>query len=317
MSSTSAAAAPARPVRVWLDGEMVDAEQARLHHLTHTFHYGLGAFEGIRAYQVAPGEGAVFRLREHVARLVESCHLITFEDLPFSPEQMADACVQALRENGLAAGYLRPVIYLGDGAMGIGAKTNPVRTMVAAWAWGAYLGEEGMQRGISTCISSFRRPSHNGVMAKGKLTGQYINSILAKREALANGFDEAILLNEQGFVSEATGENLFMVKRGRLITPPLTANILAGITRATILEIAADLGMPIEERMFARDELYVADEVFLTGTAAEVTPVRRIDGRRIGNDRRGPITEQLQARYFDIVKGREPAYEHWLTRYSL
>lgn len=317
MSATAETTTLDHPVRVWLDGALVDAEAARLHHLTHTFHYGLGAFEGIRAYRVSETEGAVFRLQEHVARLAESCHLITIQDMPFGPDAIAAACVEALRANGLLAGYLRPVVYLGDGAMGIGAKTNPVRTMVAAWAWGAYLGEEGLRRGIRCCIASFRRPSHNGVMAKGKLTGQYINSILAKREALANGFDEAILLNEQGFVSEATGENLFMVKRGRLITPPLTANILAGITRATILEIAADLEIPIEERMFARDELYVADEVFLTGTAAEVTPVREIDGRRIGAGSRGPITERLQSRYFDIVQGRAPGYERWLTRFSL
>ena len=307
----------AAPVRIWLDGDMVDAEAARFHHLTHTFHYGLGAFEGIRSYLIKPGEGAVFRLDDHVQRLVETCHLITFEDLPFGAAAIHQACIDTLRANALDCGYLRPVVYLGDGAMGIGASTNPVRTMVAAWKWGAYLGEAGMRDGIDTCISSFRRPSHNGVMSKGKLTGQYINSILAKREAVANGFDEAILLNEQGFVSEATGENLFMLRSGALVTPPLTANILAGITRATVLQIAEDLGVKIEERMFARDELYVADEVFLTGTAAEVTPVRSIDRRRVGKGKRGPLTETIPSTYFDIVGGKSARYAHWLTHYTL
>ena len=305
------------PVRVWRDGELIDEEAARFHHLTHTFHYGLGAFEGIRAYRVGEGKGAVFRLREHVARLLQSCHLITFQDLHYSAAQLEQACIDTLRANDLAAGYLRPVVYLGAGAMGIGATNNPMHYLIAAWEWGAYLGEEGMREGIDTQISTFRRPSHNGVMAKGKLTGGYINSILAKREALANGFKEAILLNEQGFVAEATGENLFMVSRGKLITPPLSANILAGITRATILELAHDAGIATEERFFARDELYLADEVFLTGTAAEVTPVRSIDRRRIGAGRRGPVTEQLQTAFFRAARGEDSRYSRWLTPFSL
>ncbi len=305
------------PVRVWRDGELIDEEAARFPHLTHTFHYGLGAFEGIRAYRVGEGQGAVFRLREHIARLLQSCHLITFQDLHYSAAQLEQACVETLRANGLAAGYLRPVVYLGAGTMGIGATNNPIHYLIAAWEWGAYLGEEGMREGIDTQISSLRRPSHNGVMSKAKLTGGYINSILAKREAIANGFKEAILLNEQGFVSEATGENLFMVSRGKLITPPLSANILAGITRATILELAHDAGIPTEERFFARDELYLADEVFLTGTAAEVTPVRSIDRRRIGAGRRGPVTEQLQSAFFRAARGEDSRYARWLTPFSL
>lgn len=311
----TAAPGAAEPI-VWLDGQLVPASAARLSHLTHTFHYGLGAFEGIRSYATGDGAGAVFKLREHVVRLMASCRLVTI-DCPLSVEAVSDACVATLRANGLSEGYLRPVVYLADGSMGIGARDNAVRTMIAAWKWGAYLGEEGLARGIRAKVSSFRRPGHGGTMSKGKLTGQYINSILAKREALQSGYDEAIMLNDSGFVTEATGENLFIVKGGRVITPPLGLNILAGITRATVIELAGELGIPVEERVFARDELYLADEVFMTGTAAEVTPVREIDDRTTGAGVRGPITEQLQSRYFDVVKGRSPAHEGWLTRYAL
>lgn len=305
-------------VRVWLNGKMVDAEDARLPHLTHSFHYGLGAFEGIRAYETKPGMGAVFRLEDHVKRLMNSCHLVTLDKgLQFNAEQLADACVATLCANKLAAGYLRPVVYIAAGAMGVGAAGNPVHAMIAAWKWGAYLGEDGMQNGIRACISSFQRPGHATTLTKGKLTGQYINSILAKREAVMNGYDEAILLNEQGYVTEASGENLFMVQEGLLVTPPLGMNILAGITRATIIEIACDMGFTVVERPFARDELYCADEVFLTGTAAEVTPVREVDGRRIGLGGRGEVTTALQAAYFDAVYGRNPRYERWLTRFEV
>ena len=256
---------------VWLNGEMVDGEKAKLSHLTHTFHYGLGAFEGIRSYRSDDGQSAVFRLRDHVQRLIASCHLVTLgNQLNYGRDELEAACVQTLRANGLDSGYIRPVVYLADGAMGVGARSNPVHTLVAAWEWGAYLGEEGLTKGIDACISSYRRPSHGGVMSKGKLTGQYINSILAKREALENGFAEAILLNEQGYVTEASGENLFIVSGEEVITPPLGMNILAGITRATVMELARDLGYEVTERAFARDELYLADEVFMTGTAAEV-----------------------------------------------
>ncbi len=305
-------------VKVWLNGKLVDAEEARLPHLTHTFHYGLGAFEGIRSYEVRPGVGAVFRLKEHITRLFESCHLVTIDKaLDYTRQDLEDAVVAALRANNLPTGYARPVIYIASGAMGIGAMKNPVHAMVAAWNWGAYLGDDGMKRGIRCCISSFPKPGVSGTMAKGKLTGQYINSILAKREAVTNGYEEAILLNEQGFVTEATGENLFMVKDGVIITPPLGMNILAGITRATLIEIARDLGYTVVERVFARDELYSADEVFLTGTAAEVTPVRDIDSRSIGAGSRGPVTEELQRTYFDIVFGRVPKYDRWLTYYDV
>ncbi len=304
---------------VWLNGEMVVADRARLSHLTHTFHYGLGAFEGIRSYEIKPGVGAVFRLQEHIDRLFGSCHLITItaKDIGLTRAAVVEACVATLKANKLAGGYLRPVIYLGEGTMGIGATTNPTHTMIAAWRWGAYLGDDGLAKGIDACISSYQRPGHAGTLSKAKLTGQYINSILAKREALSNGFGEAILLNENGLVTEASGENLFIVKDGVLITPPLGLNILAGITRATILELASQLGIPAVERVFARDELYLADEVFMTGTAAEVTPVRSVDRRAIGAGARGPITERLQSLYFDVVKGRSDAHAAWLTYFDL
>ncbi|MCO4761773.1 MAG: branched-chain amino acid transaminase [Myxococcales bacterium] len=305
--------------KVWLNGEIIAADEARLSHLTHTFHYGLGAFEGIRSYEVRPGVGGVFRLQEHIDRLFASCHLVTItaEDIGATREQIMAACVDTLRVNGLTDGYIRPVIYLGEGAMGIGALTNPTHTMVAAWKWGAYLGEEGLTKGIDACISSYNRPGHSGTLSKGKLAGQYINSILAKREALSNGFHEAILLNEEGLVTEASGENLFIVKDGQVITPPLGLNILAGITRATVMQLATELGIAVVERTFARDELYLADEVFMTGTAAEVTPVRSVDRRRIGQGSRGPITEKLQSLYFDVVQGRSAPHSDWLTPFDV
>ncbi len=304
--------------RIWLNGEIVDAEGARLSHLTHTFHYGLGAFEGIRSYEIAPGTGAVFRLEEHIRRLVTSCRIVTIaEDLPFTVKDLCDACIEVLRLNGLAEGYLRPVVYLGSGSMGVGARDNPVHAMVSAWKWGAYLGAEGLERGIRACVSSYNRPSLASAMSKAKLTGGYVNGILAKREALAHGYDEAILLNDQGYVTEASGENLFMVIDGVLVTPPLGMNILAGITRATVITLAHDLGCRVDERVFGRDEMYGADEIFMTGTAAEVTPVREVDGRRIGEGRRGPMTTELQALYFDVIRGKRDAYRHWLTTFEL
>lgn len=318
MAQQTPPASTTRPVRVWLNGRIVSADDARLPHLTHTFHYGLGAFEGVRAYQTGPGQGAVFRLREHMERLIRSCHLTTLDrGLEWTAADLAEACVATLKANGLAAGYLRPVIYLGDGAMGIGAKGNPVSVLIAAWHWGAYLGEEAMQVGIHACISSYPRANHAAIMSKAKITGHYVNSILAKREALQNGYDEAILLNQQGYVCEASGENLFMVLDGKLVTPPLSLNILAGITRDSILQIARHEGLEIVERAFARDELYSAEEVFLTGTAAEVTPVRMIDHRQVGIGKRGPLTARLQRAFFGAAKGELPQYSHWLTPFAV
>lgn len=310
---------PPPGVQVWLNGQVVSAEQAKLPHLTHSFHYGLAAFEGIRAYQTRPGRGAVFRLKDHIRRLLESCRVTTLDrGLKWTAEDLMQGCIAALQGNSLDSGYLRPVVYIADGAMGIGAANNPIHAMIAAWKWGAYLGEEGLKNGIRCRISSFQRPGHATVMSKAKINGQYVNSILAKREAAATGYDEAILLNEQGYVTEASGENVFMVQAGKLVTPPLGMNILGGITRLTVLQIARDMGIETVERAFARDELYCADEVFLTGTAAEVTPVREVDGRMIGIGSRGAITELMQREYFETVQGRrDDKYGHWLTYYDV
>ena len=316
--ATAMIAGSAPDVRVWLNGQIVTAEGARLPHLTHSFHYGLAAFEGIRSYEIAPGQGAVFRLHEHCRRLLNSAHIATLDiGLQYTADDLAAGCIAALQANKLAQGYLRPVIYIADGAMGIGAAGNPIHVLIAAWKWGAYLGEEGLRNGIRAKISAFQRPGHATVMSKAKITGHYVNSILAKREALACGADEAILLNEQGYVTEASGENIFMVQGDTLITPPLGLNILGGITRATILQMARAMRIPTEERLFARDELYCADEVFLTGTAAEVTPVREVDGRKIGVGHRGPVTGALQSAFFDVVQGRNASYSQWLTPFSV
>jgi len=297
--------------RIWLDGRMVPWDEARVHVLTHTLHYGLGVFEGIRCYRTDDGRSAVFRLPEHVRRLFESAH-INLMSIPFSREVVTQAVIDSLRENGLAEGYIRPLAFIGDGVMGLNPADNPVRVAVVAWAWGKYLGEEGMERGIRCRVSSFTRHHVNAKMAKGKTCGDYVNSILAKREALLDGYDEAILLDATGLVAEASGENLFVVREGEIKTPP-AANVLEGITRASVIEIARDKGMTVSEAPITRDELYVADEVFLTGTAAEVTPVREIDHRQVGAGRRGPITKALQDAFFDVVAGRNRKYDRWLS----
>jgi branched-chain amino acid aminotransferase len=297
--------------RIWLDGRMVPWDEARVHVLTHTLHYGLGVFEGIRCYRTDDGRSAVFRLPEHVRRLFESAH-INLMKIPFSRDVVTQAVIDSLRANALAEGYIRPLAFIGDGVMGLNPADNPVRVAVIAWAWGKYLGEEGMERGIRCRVSSFTRHHVNAKMQKGKTCGDYVNSILAKREALLDGYDEAILLDAAGLVAEASGENLFVVRDGEIKTPPL-ANVLEGITRASVIEIARDKGMSVSEVPVTRDELYVADEVFLTGTAAEVTPVREIDHRQIGPGRRGPVTKALQDAFFDVVAGRNRKYERWLT----
>ncbi len=281
------------------------------HVLTHTLHYGLGVFEGIRCYRTADGRSAVFRLEEHVRRLFDSAHINLLEP-SFSREQVSQAVLETLRANGLEEGYIRPLVFVGEGAMGLNPADNPVRTAVIAWPWGKYLGEEGMERGIRAKVSSFVRHFVNAKMTKGKTCGDYVNSILAKREALLDGYDEAILLDTQGLVSEGTGENLFVVRDGRIRTPQLST-ILEGITRATVMQLARDRGLDVAEGPITRDELYVADEVFLTGTAAEITPVREIDHRRIGEGRRGPVAEALQEAFFEVVGGRDAKYEAWLS----
>jgi branched-chain amino acid aminotransferase len=294
-----------------MDGRLVPWREATVHVLTHTLHYGLGVFEGIRCYRTDGGRSAVFRLHDHVRRLFESAH-INLMKVPFGQDEICEAVAATLRANRLAEGYIRPLVYVGDGVMGLNPADNPIRVAVIAWAWGKYLGEEGMERGIRARVSSFARHHVNAKMTKGKTCGDYVNSILAKREALLDGYDEAILLDSQGLVAEASGENVFAVRHGELLTPPLPT-VLEGITRASIVELARDKGITVREVGLARDELYLADEVFLTGTAAEVTPVREIDHRTIGTGRRGPVTKALQEAFFAVVQGRERKYERWLS----
>jgi branched-chain amino acid aminotransferase len=300
--------------KFWRDGELVDwSKHGSTSLLTHTLHYGVGAFEGIRAYRRADGHSAVFRLREHIERLFDSCRLVMVEPT-VTVQEVMDGCVEVLRANSMQDGYIRPMVLLGAGAMGILPVNNPVTTFVVAWSWGAYLGTEGLEKGIRCKISAYSRHHINVAFAKGKLTGQYINSVMAKQEAKMSGFDEALMLDVNGFVSEGSGENIFVVKNGILTTPPLSGSILAGITRATVIALAAEEGIPLIETPVTRDQLFLADEVFLTGTAAEVTPVREVDHRRIGQGTRGPITDRLQQRYFDIVKGSDDSHPEWLAR---
>jgi branched-chain amino acid aminotransferase len=298
--------------KIWVDGKTIAWDDATDHVLVHTLHYGLGAFEGIRAYKRADGKTAIFRLQEHIDRLFESCHICTI-DIPFTRAQIIDACKQVVRENKLEAAYLRPLVYLGYGAMGLGSLEPPVRTIVAAYEWGAYLGDEGLKKGVRVKVSGFRRSSVDSFMSKGKICGQYVTSILAKRDAIKQGFDEAIMLDGNGHVAEATGENVFMVKRGVVYTAPLSSPILAGITRDSVIRIARDLGVEVREQTFTRDELWCADEVFMCGTAAEVTPVREVDHRKIGSGECGAVTKRIQEAFFDSVKGERARYPEWLA----
>ncbi|MCA8965872.1 MAG: branched-chain amino acid transaminase, partial [Planctomycetes bacterium] len=295
----------------WLDGELVPTASATVPVMTHTLHYGVGAFEGIRAYDGDQGP-AVFRLREHIERLIRSAAML-YVTIPFDVSALMAACVATLQANRLRDGYVRPVVFIDDGSRGLGAMHNRTRVAVVTWPWGRLLGDDGVQRGIRAQVSATTRMNARSFLPKGKVNGQYVNSILAKRAAVHAGYEEAILLDDDGNVAEATGENLFVVKDGVLLTPPLSLPILAGITRASILDLAQDLGLPCAERSFGRDTLLVADEVFLTGTAAEVTPVRGIDGHVIGSGTRGPVTTKLQARYLDAVHGRVPERQAWLT----
>jgi branched-chain amino acid aminotransferase len=300
--------------KLWKDGELVDwSAGGNASLLTHSLHYGVGAFEGIRAYERADKQIYVFRLKEHIDRLFDSCKLVMMKPR-VSAEQVLDGCVRVTRENKLQQAYLRPLCVIGEGQMGVYAPNNPVVTYVMAWKWGTYLGAEALEKGIRCSISSFARHHISVSFAKGKLTGQYINSVLAKQEAKLAGFDEAILTDVHGYVSEGSGENIFIVKNGVLSTPPLSGSILAGITRDTIMALAREEGLTVNETLITRDELYLADEVFLTGTAAEVTPVREIDHRSIGTGKLGEITGRLQKRYFAIVKGSDDSHPEWLTR---
>ncbi|MFQ5329980.1 MAG: branched-chain amino acid transaminase [Thermodesulfobacteriota bacterium] len=296
--------------KIWMDGGLVDWDDANVHMLTHTLHYGLGVFEGIRCYLCEDGRSAVFRHREHVDRLFDSAHIVQLE-IPFTREAIVEATFATLRANDLKEGYLRHLVYLGDGSMGLFPQDNPVRLSIAAWAWGAYLGEDGLKNGIRAKVSSFTRHHVNVGMTKSKVVGNYVNSILAKREVIKAGYDEAVMLDTEGYVSEGSGANIFMVKKGILKTTPLTS-ILQGITRDSVIQIARDKGLEVVEERFTRDELYIADEAFFTGTAAEITPIREIDDRRIGTGKPGPVTKSIQDSFFNIVKGKDPAYGEWL-----
>jgi branched-chain amino acid aminotransferase len=296
--------------RIWLDGALVPWEAATVHVLTHTLHYGLGVFEGIRCYECHDGRSAIFRLREHIDRLYGSAHVLELA-VPFPRERVLEACVETVRANRLRECYLRPIIFLGDGEMGLAARP-PTRVAIAAWAWGSYLGDEGMRNGIRVKTSSFQRYHPNTLMTKAKAVGHYVNSIVASREVRTAGYDEALLLDVDGYVSECSGENIFIVADGVVKTTPLPT-VLGGITRQAILRLLGELSIPVREERFTRDEVYLADEAFLTGTAAEVTPVRELDDRRVGNGTPGPVTKQLQERFFAIVRGREDRYRSWLT----
>jgi len=302
-----------RDGKIWMDGQMVDWREAKIHVLTHTLHYGCGAFEGVRAYKGDDGTTAIFRLEEHTTRLFNSAKILRMV-IPFTKEEVNEAQKAVIRENKLESGYLRPLTWVGDRKLGVSTKGNDIHLMVAAWPWGAYLGEEGMKRGIRTKISSYTRHHVNITMTQAKAVSNYTNSILANREATDDGYDEAILLDASGFVSEGAGENIFVIKDGVVYTPDLSAGALNGITRNTVLHICKDLGLELVQKRITRDELYISDEIFFTGTAAEVTPIREVDRVEIGSGSRGPITEKIQTAFFDIVNGRNPKYAHWLAK---
>jgi branched-chain amino acid aminotransferase len=295
---------------IWLDGKLVPWREAKTHVLTHTLHYGLGVFEGIRAYKTDRG-AAIFRLPEHVQRLFNSAHIMRME-MPYDKATITEACRAAVGENKLESAYIRPMCFLGSEGMGLRADNLKTHVMVAAWSWGSYLGEDGMQQGIRIRTSSYTRHHANITMCKAKANGNYMNSMLALREAIECGYDEALLLDAEGYVAEGSGENIFIVRNGELRTPDVTS-ALEGITRETIMALAAEIGVTVRERRMTRDEVYIADEAFFTGTAAEVTPIRELDGRQIGSGARGPITEKLQSLYFDVVHGRHADRQGWLT----
>ncbi|MFQ5470352.1 MAG: branched-chain amino acid transaminase [Gammaproteobacteria bacterium] len=295
---------------IWLDGSMVPWRDAKVHALTHTLHYGLGVFEGVRAYKTEKGS-AIFRLEAHTRRLFQSAHILGMP-MPYDKETINNAIIQSVHENDMDAGYIRPMCFYGAEAMGLRADTLKTHVMVAAWSWGSYMGDENLRNGIRIRTSSFTRHHVNVTMCKAKSNGNYINSIMALNEALACGCDEALLLDAQGYVAEGSGENIFVVRDGVLYTPHLTS-ALDGITRDTIIKLASEQGIDVREKNMTRDEVYIADEAFFTGTAAEVTPIREIDGRMIGEGSRGPITEKLQALYFDVVHGRTESHNDWLT----
>ncbi|NBO41539.1 MAG: branched-chain amino acid transaminase [Betaproteobacteria bacterium] len=300
-----------RDGKIWMDGELVEWRDAKIHVLSHTLHYGCGAFEGVRAYETVNGT-AIFRLQEHTERLFNSAKILRMK-IPFTQDEVNEVQRTVVRANNLKSGYVRPLTWIGSQKLGVSPKGNRIHLMVAAWTWGAYLGEDGMKRGIRVKTSSYTRHHVNITMTQAKAVSNYTNSILANMEALDDGYDEALLLDASGFVSEGAGENLFIIKGGVIYTPDLSAGALNGITRNTVFHIAKDLGLEIVQKRITRDEIYIADEAFFTGTAAEVTPIRELDRIEIGIGSRGPITEKIQSAFFDIVNGRNPKYAHWLT----
>jgi branched-chain amino acid aminotransferase len=296
--------------KIWMDGRLIPWEEANVHILTHSLHYGLAVFEGIRCYLCLDGKSAVFRLREHVDRLFDSAQIGDIK-IPYSKKEISEACKETLRVNQLREGYIRPLVFIGQGVMGVYPGDNPIQVAIITWSWGAYLGEGALEKGIRVKVSSYTRHHVNVMMTKAKICGNYVNSVLAKREVTKMGYDEALMLDTEGYVSEASGENIFMVRNGVLKTTPLTS-ILSGITRDSVIQIAKAKKITLVEERFTRDELYTAQEAFFTGTAAELTPIREVDDRIIGNGKPGPMTKELQAAFFDIVKGKNPDYREWL-----
>ncbi|MCO5108864.1 MAG: branched-chain amino acid transaminase [Burkholderiaceae bacterium] len=299
-----------RDGHIWFDGKLVDWRDARIHVLTHSLHYGMGVFEGVRAYKTASGT-AIFRLAEHTQRLFNSAKIFQMQ-LPYPFETIVQAQKDVVRANALESCYLRPIAWIGSEKLGVSPRGNTIHVAIAAWSWGAYLGEEGLSKGIRVKTSSYSRHHVNVSLVRAKASGYYINSILANQEVTAHGYDEALLLDTDGYVSEGAGENVFIVRDGVLYTPDL-ASCLAGITRDSVLTIARDLGIEVREKRITRDEMYCADEAFFSGTAAEITPIRELDDRQIGAGRRGPVTEKLQSIFFDVVGGRNERYAKWLT----
>lgn len=301
---------PVQPAdKIWMNGELVDWDKATVHVLAHALHYGTGVFEGVRCYETPEGPG-IFRLREHLERMERSAKIFLME-IPYSVEELTEATVELIRVNGLQSCYVRPIAFRGYGEMGVNPEANPIDVSIAVWPWGSYLGDEGLKSGIRMTISSWRRHDPNIIPPMAKVTGAYINSVAAKVEAVHKGFDEGILLNSQGFLSEATGENLYLVREGEIVTPPLASGVLPGITRETVFKIANDLGIPIREMFLTRADAYLAEEMFCSGTAAEITPVREVDDRLIGDP--GPVTLAIQQKYFEIVRGEDEKYHDWIT----
>lgn len=298
--------------QIWKDGELLDWRDAKLHVLTHSLHYGMSVFEGVRAYEMDSGDSAIFRLQEHTKRLLNSAKILQME-IPYSHAELMEAQLQVVRANKLSACYIRPIAWIGSEKLGISPVGNTIHVSIAAWSWGAYLGEDGLAKGIKVKTSSYTRHHVNASMVRAKCSGYYVNSILANREVTANGYDEALLLDTEGYVSEGSGENVFIVRDNKIYTPDL-ASCLDGITRDTVVTFARDFGIEVIEKRITRDEMVIADEAFFTGTAAEVTPIRELDDRVIGNGGRGPITEKLQTAFFDVVAGRNEKYHHWLAR---